>query len=187
LDTTKIAPGIIQYTAVDDCSRFRLLAVFSRRTGANTRLFLDQVVEEMPFPIQRIQTDRDREFFVVKIQKKMMEYGIKFRPNKPASPHRNGKVERSQRTDKEEFYSTVELDLDLEILKNAVSEWQFYYNWQRTHASLNGLTPMEKVILLAEKTPFHQEVGDAYIVENERIKDANYHVDLKLIKLKGCV
>ncbi len=185
MDTTKIAPGIIQYTAVDDCSRFRVLAVFSRRTGANTLLFLDQVVEEMPFPIQRIQTDRGREYFAAKVQEKMMEYGIKFRPNKPASPHLNGKVERSQRTDKEEFYSTVELDL--ETLKDSVSEWQFCYNWQRTHGSLNGLTPMEKVIQLAEKTPFHQEVGDACIVENERIKDANYQIDLELTKLKECV
>ena len=159
MDTTKIAPGIIQYTAVNDCSRFRVLAVFSRRTGANTLLFLNQVVGEMPFPIQRIQTDRGREFFAVKVQEKMMEYGKKFRPNKPASPHLNGKVERSQRTDKQEFYSTVELDL--EILKDAVSEWQFYYNWQRTHGSLNGLTPIEKVVQIADKTPFHQEVGDA--------------------------
>ena len=38
-----------------------------------------------------------------------MEYGIKFRPLKPASPHLNGKVERSQRTDLEEFYASVDL------------------------------------------------------------------------------
>ena len=97
IDTCKIAPGIYQYTAVDDCSRYRVLAVFSRRTAANTLLFLEQVVEDMPVPIQRIQTDRGREFFAVKVQEKMMEYGIKFRPNKPGSPHLNGKVERSQR------------------------------------------------------------------------------------------
>lgn len=39
----------------------------------------------------------------------MEYYGIKFRPIKPASPHLNGKVERSQRTDIEEFYATVNL------------------------------------------------------------------------------
>jgi len=37
-----------------------------------------------------------------------MEYGIKFRPNKPGSPHLNGKVERSQQTDLKEFYSTAD-------------------------------------------------------------------------------
>ena len=101
-----------------------------------------------------------------------MEYGIKFRPNKPASPHLNGKVELSQRTDKEEFYSTVELDI--ETLKDAVSEWQFYYNWQRTHGSLNGLTPAERVFQLSDKTPYQDEVSEAYVPEKERIKDANY-------------
>ena len=49
MDTCKIAPGIIQYTAVDDCSRYRVLAVFSRRSAANTLIFLEQAIEEMPF------------------------------------------------------------------------------------------------------------------------------------------
>jgi len=185
MDTCKIAPGIYQYTSVDDCSRYRVLAVFSRRTAANTLTFLDQVIEEMPFPIQRIQTDRGREFFAVKVQKKMMEYGIKFRPNKPASPHLNGKVERSQRTDKEEFYSTVKLELG--ELTDSVSEWQTYYNWQRTHGSLNGLTPMEKVCELMDKTPLQEEVFNAYVPEKERIQEANYRLDLELRRLKPCL
>jgi putative transposase len=76
--TCKIAPGIYQYTAVDDCSRYRVLAVFKRRPAANTLLFLDQVLEEMPFPIQRIQTDRGTEFFAENVQLKMMKYSIIF-------------------------------------------------------------------------------------------------------------
>jgi transposase InsO family protein len=51
------------------------------------------VLEQFPFAIQRIQTDRGLEFFAEKVQLKMMELGIKFRPNKPGSPHLNGKVE----------------------------------------------------------------------------------------------
>lgn len=38
-----------------------------------------------------------------------MELGIKFRPVKPRSPHLNGKVERTQRTNLEEFYSQANL------------------------------------------------------------------------------
>ena len=91
MDTCKIAPGIYQYTAIDDCSRYRVLDVFNRRSAANTLIFIDKVIEEMPFPIQRIQTDRGTEFFAEKVQRKLMDYGIKFRPNKPGSPHLNGK------------------------------------------------------------------------------------------------
>ena len=74
-----------------------VLEIYKRRTATNTLLFLDLVPEQFPFPIQRIQTDRELEFFAEKVQLKIMEFGIKFRPNKPASPHINGKVERSQK------------------------------------------------------------------------------------------
>jgi len=100
MDTCKIAPGIYQYTAIDDCSRYRVLDVFNRRSAANTLIFIDKVIEEMPFPIQRIQTDRGTEFFAEKVQRKLMDYGIKFRPNKPGSPHLNGKVESKEPTKK---------------------------------------------------------------------------------------
>ncbi len=50
----------------------------------------------MHFPIQRIQADRGDELFAVKVQK-LMEYCIKFGPNKPRSHHLNGKVERVQK------------------------------------------------------------------------------------------
>jgi hypothetical protein len=57
MDTMKVATGLYQYTAVDDCSRFRVLGLYKRRTAANTPLFLERAIEEMPFPIQHIQTD----------------------------------------------------------------------------------------------------------------------------------
>lgn len=41
MDTCKIAPGIYQYTAIDDCSRYRVLDVFNRRLFANTLIFID--------------------------------------------------------------------------------------------------------------------------------------------------
>ena len=99
MDTMRIAPGVYQYTAVDDCSRLRVLGVFPRRTAANTLKFLDRVVEEMPFAIQRIQTDRGGEFFAEQVQRWLATYAIKFRPIPPRSPHLNGKEERSQHSD----------------------------------------------------------------------------------------
>lgn len=128
MGTCKIAPEIYQYTAVDDCTRYRVIRCYSRLTAANTLDFVDNVIDEMPFPNQRIQTDRGREFFAEKVQKMLMEYGIKFRPNKPASPHLNGKVERSQKTDKSEFYPTIDLGVGLGKLDQLLAEWQHHYN-----------------------------------------------------------
>jgi transposase-like protein len=70
VDTCKITSGIYQYTAVDDCTRWRVLAICKRRTAKNTLVFIDKMIEEFPFPIQRIQSDRGREFFAHTVQKK---------------------------------------------------------------------------------------------------------------------
>jgi transposase-like protein len=49
MDTCKIAPGLYQYTAIDDCTRIRVLALYKRRGAANSLLFLEKVIEEFPF------------------------------------------------------------------------------------------------------------------------------------------
>ena len=182
IDTCKIAPGLYQYTSIDDCTRYRVLRLYKRRTAANTLDFLDAVIEEMPFPIQRIQSDRGREFFALKVQEKLMALGIKFRPNKPGSPHLNGKVERSQKTDKAEFYATV--DTDSGSLEDLLAEWQHYYNWDRPHSAHGGRSPMERYFELSDDTPFSDEVYANYQPSKERIQEANYKVDLELARLK---
>ena len=70
----KIANNLYQYTAIDDCTRYKVLALYKRRTTANTLDFLDQAMERMPFPIQRIQTDREQEFFAYEVQERLKEY-----------------------------------------------------------------------------------------------------------------
>ena len=178
LDTCKIAPGCYQYTAVNDCTRYRVLAVFRRRTAASTLAFLERLLEEMPFPVQRVQTDRGREFFAESVQQWLMDHCIKFRPIKPASPHLNGKVERSQKTDHEEFWATADLNSpDLEL---RVAEWQHYYNWDRPHGSLNGQTPIEMLHTKSEDTPFWDDVEANYDPGRERFQVAHYQTDLAL-------
>nr|AAG37049.1 unknown [Escherichia coli] len=51
MDTCKIGPGLYQYTSVDDCTRYRVLRLYSCRTAVNSLDFIDCVIEEMPFPI----------------------------------------------------------------------------------------------------------------------------------------
>jgi transposase InsO family protein len=139
IDVCKIAVGIYQYTAVDDPARYKVLGVYKRRAGKNTIDFIETYVFcGMPFP--SVQTDRGGEFTAYKVQEKLMEWRI--RPVKSASPRLNGKIERSQRTDLDEFYSSV--DVKDSNLKSLLLEWEFYYNRHRPHSSLNGKTPNEK-------------------------------------------
>jgi hypothetical protein len=65
-DVYKIGSSRYQYIAVDDCSRYMVVGFSSRRTGANTSHFINKVVEEMPFAIERMQTSRGREICVLR-------------------------------------------------------------------------------------------------------------------------
>jgi Integrase core domain len=83
MDTCQVAPDLYQYTAIDDCTRIHVLGLDPRRMAANSLLSLEKINEEMPFPVQCIQTDCGREFFAYKFQERLMSYAIKFRPIKP--------------------------------------------------------------------------------------------------------
>ncbi len=181
MDTMKIVAGVYQYTAIDDCSRFRVLAVYPRRTAAYSLLFLERVVEEMPFAIQRVQTDRGGEFMAEKVQRWLTECAIKYRPIPPRSPHLNGKVERSQLTDLLEFWARHD-PKDPEIGRK-IEEWQFHYNWLRPHGSLGGKTPIERLSDLASLTPLHDEVAANFDASRERLRLRDFRADLAYAKL----
>ena len=179
LDTRKIAPGIYQYTAVDDCTRLRVLGIYPRRTARNSVHFLEErLLHEFPFPIQRIQTDRGGEFFGTSFQTALRRHCIKFRPNRPRAPHLNGKVERSQQTDEMEFWVTV--DLTSPTLSSQFEEWQFFYNWQRPHSGLRGLTPMNRYCELIQVTPLQEETHAAFDAKQERHQERDYKKELQL-------
>lgn len=187
MDTCKIAPRLYQYTAIDDCTRFRVLGLSQRRTARNSVHFLEErMLDEFPFPIQRIQTDRGGgEFFGLEFQQAMRRNLVKFRPNRPGRAAPQREVERSQQTDKVEFYPTI--DLASNHLEKQLDGWQVYYNEFRPHGSLHGQTPWERWGELTLKTPFTDEVEALYDPAKERIQQQNYRVDLELRKLKASV
>jgi transposase InsO family protein len=86
MDTCKIRPGVYQFTVIDDCSRYLVAGLSRRRSAAATLTILDQVLEEMPFSVQRIQTDGGTEFFAEDVQRRLMNETIRFRPIPPQSP-----------------------------------------------------------------------------------------------------
>lgn len=93
-----------------------------------------------------------------------MGFGIKFRPNKPDSPHRNSKVRRTQETDLDKFYTTADLkspDVDMQL-----AEWQLHYNWERPYGSVGVKTAMGKFFWLIHETPFWNETVQTIYVNH---------------------
>jgi transposase InsO family protein len=54
---------------------------------------------------------------------------------KPKSPQLNGKVERSHRTDQEEFYQLL-TETDNVDLNKKLEKWEEFYNYNRPHGAL---------------------------------------------------
>lgn len=174
IDVMKVRANCYQFTAVDDCTRLRVMRLYSSKHAENTVKFLYEVLENFEFPIQRIQTDWGTEFYNDLFQEELMSHFIKFRPIKPRSPHLNGKVERSQKTDKAEFYSQLNLRDKTLQLEPLLAEWEYFYNHNRPHASLNGKTPYERYLELKEHIPIQPEVTGKYWEKEEIIRPRNY-------------
>jgi hypothetical protein len=155
---------------------------YSRAPAANTLDCLERLIEEMRLPIQRIQTDRGREFFAEAVQQRLMDWAIKFRPILPRSPHLNGKVERTHRADREDFWDTVDVE-DPEI-EAKLAEWQHHWNRHRPHTALDGQSPIDRVCELLDKTPLGEAVEASYEIGKERIRVADCQLDLALAQLK---
>ena len=130
-----------QYTAIDDATRIRALKVYTKHTQANAVKFLDYVISKFPFRIKYVQTDNGHEF-QSKFHWHAEDCGIIHRYIKPASPHLNGKVERSHLTDKTEFYQLLTYTGDRKLDKQ-LAEWEKLYNFYRPHGGLRGKTPYE--------------------------------------------
>lgn len=130
-----------QYTAIDDATRIRALKIYHRHTQQNAISFIDYVIDKFPFRIHTIRTDRGHEFQAL-FHWHVEDKGIGHVYIKPKTPQLNGKVERSHRTDKDDFYQLLTYTDDVDLNKK-LAEWEHFYNYDRPHGAFNGKTPYE--------------------------------------------
>ena len=130
-----------QYTAIDDATRIRALKIYQRHNQKNAIDFINYVIEKFPFRIHTIRTDRGHEF-QAQFHWHVEDKGMRHVYIKPRSPQLNGKVERSHRTDQEEFYQLLTYTDDVDLNKK-LTEWEKFYNFDRPHGAFDGNTPYE--------------------------------------------
>jgi transposase len=51
-----------QFTAIDDCTRIRVLRIYDRNNQKSAIQFIDYVLEKLPFVVEVVQTDNGAEF-----------------------------------------------------------------------------------------------------------------------------
>lgn len=150
-----------QYTVTDECTRMRYLAWHDSIWTLNVVQTLKEAQAFFGFKIDCVQTDNGIEFTfdytaqltakhkdpkehpldqycqAVKIQHKLIP---------PGEKELQGKVERSHRTDDEEFYRRIKGRLNLIELRKKGKRWLMFYNFKRRHSGIGKKRPGEFAI-----------------------------------------
>ena len=143
---------LYQWTAIDECTRFRFLYIFEEHTPENSVKFLRMLMREFPFKIQTIQTDNGTEFTYKYISdteecpfdKALKELGIAHKLIPPRTPWHNGKVERSHRNDQRYFYDW-ETFRTVEEAREKLMQHLIWSN-NKPMRTLRSKTPMEMLM-----------------------------------------
>ncbi len=100
---------LYQFTAIDDCTRIRVLKIYDVCNQKSAISFVDEVIRRLPFRVLVIQTDNGAEF-QSNFHWHLEEHDIRHVYIRPRTPRLNGKVERSHRVDEQEFYQLLDKD-----------------------------------------------------------------------------
>lgn len=143
------------FNAIDDCTRWRFAQAYPDKSKLSAVHFVRDLVRNTPFKIKAIQTDNDSAFTYRLIPSAvgkrhpfastLEEYDIEHYLIPPGIKELNGKVERSHRTDDEEFYWKAPLH-SFGLLKHHLQLWIYEYNYDRGHGSLERNTPIETLV-----------------------------------------
>jgi transposase InsO family protein len=141
-----------EFAAVDDFSREAVVAITTEQTSQAATGFLEQVVAQLPYPIEAVLTDNALAFTMryalhcdrrTRFEQACRSLGIVHHLLRPRRPQSNGKVERFFRTVDDECLA-LQRQWTFGVRAREVDRFVWFYNHERPHLSLNGMTPVER-------------------------------------------
>jgi transposase len=138
------------FSGRDFISRWDVLDVHGRATARTAADFLSVLRQRMPFEVRAIQVDGGSEF-KAEFEAACQAQGLLLFVLPPRSPKLNGRVERAQRTHKEEFYQMLDPPDTLVELRAQLLKQEQRYNTYRPHQALGHLTPQQWLQACAER------------------------------------
>jgi transposase InsO family protein len=159
LPALRNARNDFEFAAVDDFSREAVVWITTDQTSAAATAFLERVAATLPYPIEAVLTDNAFVFTMrharhadrlTRFQQACQTFGIAHHLLRPYKPQSNGKVERFFRTIDDECLHVRRL-FTFGARSRAVEDFVWYYNHERPHLSLGGMTPVARRTLY-----FHQ-------------------------------
>jgi transposase InsO family protein len=152
LPALRNARNDFEFAAVDDFSREAVVSIRTEQTSASAATFLEHVVARLPYRIEAVLTDNAMAFTMryahhadrqTRFQQACAALGIRHYVLKPYAPQSNGKVERFFRTIDDECLHVRPL-FTFAARSRAVEDFVWYYNHERPHLSLGGMTPVDR-------------------------------------------
>ena len=150
LPALRNARNDFEFAAVDDFSREAVVSIHTDATGLAAATFLEHVAATLPYPIEAVLTDNAFAFTMryalhpdrsTRVQQVCSALGIRHDLLRPYAPQSNGKVERFFRTIDDECLHLRQL-FTFAARSRAVDDFVWYYNHERPHLSLGGMTPV---------------------------------------------
>lgn len=126
-------------------------------SSKEAKIFLNEILVRVTYPVHTIQTDNGSEFAGY-FQQALEELKLTHLWSPPHSPKVNGYVERFNGVIQEEFidYHVDTGVVDKPVFDQLLSDWLTYYNTKRPHHSLKLKTPQQYLLHLQETLPNSQ-------------------------------
>lgn len=152
MDTKHVTPElsglpttVYEYAAIDIMSRYKVAVILPDITDESAALALAFFLKWFPFPLRYIQTDNGLEF-QRSFDEACQRHGITHYFIHKNSPNENAVIERSFRTDQDEFYYWLEQPPQhMGELNTWLQTFIREYNTFRPHQGLDYQTPIEVV------------------------------------------
>ena len=134
-----------EYAVIDIFSRYKEAVILNHLDQDGSMAALLEILPKLPFKPVFIQTDNGLEF-QGRFQALCTKLHLKHHWIHKSTPNENALIERSFRTDEEEFFFRMEkAPVHYDELRVWFASWLHEYNYERLHLGINLKTPYEIV------------------------------------------
>jgi len=134
-----------EYAVIDIFSRYKEAVILNHLDQDGAMSALLEILPKLPFKPVFIQTDNGLEF-QARFQALCTKLHLKHHWIHKSTPNENALIERSFRTDEEEFFFYMErAPVHYDELREWFADWLHEYNYERLHIGINFKTPYEIV------------------------------------------
>ena len=136
------------FNVIDDCNREGLgIEVDFSLPAERVIRSLEQIIEWRGKP-ERIRCDNGPEYISDLLKKWTEKHDIQLEFIQPGQPQQNAYIERYNRTVRYDWLAQYLFD-SIDEVQDYATRWLWTYNYERPNMGLGGITPIQKLAMVA--------------------------------------